>query len=429
MSNDISPILYELVKNTVLHKIPVRDGGAQYKILQEFIMKTNGYNSIVFNSTIKPTRDDLIAFIDTNGLIKQNISTPSSKSITSSNKPLTLPPPKTTLTSTDVLKDSKKIILPKLQDVKPTLPSVQLTRRPIIIKPLKNVIKSINGINEYIKFLYEGKYTFSNKECGGGGDCFYHVIRHVLTTNKSILNDINENYINYYKIKDTDKKSQIQFLRELTCSHVDSMNISELYLYVSNNREPQMAKHKKEIMNNLISVMKNVLNLYKIPFIELTVSSQKLNDNDNIHMNYINIERDFKDNDMSLKKQRIILETVDKVFISKELVKETLRSNMYANHFDISIIAEMLQLKLVIFPSDAKIIVIENVDKTQSKEIVQETCINGENGIITIIIFNISLSHFQLGILTDKETDENIYMFETGTRPEIEQILCRNKVF
>lgn len=465
MSDDINPALYESVKNTVLNKISVRDGGARYDPLKEFIVKTTPNNPIVFrfNDNPKPTRDELINFIETMGLLKQHISKSSLKS-QQSIAPLVLPPPRTTLTSTDVLKDIK-ISLPKLQETI-TLPSRQLSKpllhRPLIIKPSKNIIKSVKGINDYIKFLYNDTYHFSMKDCGGGGDCFYHVIRYILSENKSIFSNANENLINFYKIKN-DKKSQIQFLRKLTCNHVDNMSIIELYAYVSNNREKQMSEHKKTIINSLITVMKEVLKLYKVDFIE---------NNDDIHLKYIDIERDLRhinislkdksapefknvfaliksklkefkilssdDNDeiiekykeliQNLRDRRIVLENADDVFISKEYVKEALMSDMYATHFDASIIAEMLQLKLIIFPSDAKIIVSENIQKEQSTEIVQETCINKDKGLITVIIYNISLSHFQLGILNNKVTGENIYMFETGTRPDIEQILCKNKI-
>jgi len=449
--SDIDPQLLILMKKTI-NGLPISAGGARVQQLMEFIAKKNPNDPIIIqfkNVGTRPTRDVLIKHIDSMKWVQEE-SKPVVQSVPQpfkmpEHKPKIIPDLKIKLPKQEPsLYSESSHVMPKPR----TLPSGLIKLKPPTTQ--RTTIMSIKGLGQYIEFLYGGKYTLRKQECGGGGDCFYHVIRHVLNENKDLFYHINNpiHHIlqGFYAIDRSNTKNHIQYLRQLTCSHLYEMDLSSLYSYISYNNEIQLIKSKKAMMSKLIQVMNQVLTLF-------CDENPVTNDDDEIHRRYDNLlhligksDRTLIKNlvkkchtDMAiiddnlidqLKAQQIILETDDVVTQIKETVEKALLSDMYANHFDIENIAHILNLKLVIFPSDAKIEITEDKNGTQHKDIVQETCVN-PSGSITIIVYNIAGSHFQLGVLTNTQSEiknDEIYVFPTGSRSDIEGILCKSKI-
>jgi hypothetical protein len=251
-------------KNPIIDK---KNGGVSTDELKEFILLNSSYSESSIDITIF-TRKDLIKYINENILPKYNTPESNTKKLDLSSLSKIvheIPISRDTNTSINLkTKYVEDVKLPKrsktqLQtSVKHTLPNI--TKKVIDKRTLlSDVVGFIPTSEDMIQLLESGKklyttyknsddykvfnlkgnyYLFNNMECGGGGDCFYHVVIRCLNkfginTNVKNLRTIVQNDFN-----SLDKERQ-EFLKKYVTSsnnennvkkNIDSIDFSNIFL-------------------------------------------------------------------------------------------------------------------------------------------------------------------------------------------------------
>ena len=243
-------------KNPIIDK---KNGGVSTDELKEFILLNSSYTEPSIDITIS-IRKDLIKYINENILPKYNTPESNIKKLdlnslskiiheipisrdTSTSRSTN----KSTSTSTNLkTKYVEDVKLPKRSktqlptSVKDTLPNVTkkiIDKRTLLSDVVgfiptsdnmidvlesvdKNLYTTYKNSDDYKVFNLNGKYyLFNNRECGGGGDCFYHVVIYCL--NKF---GINTNVKNLRNIVQNDFNSLDKERQELLKTYVTSSN-------------------------------------------------------------------------------------------------------------------------------------------------------------------------------------------------------------